>query len=684
MLKILLLFLLFIISFRNYFSQNNFFISIKGDALSSKNKEKLFGALIYFMKKDVLISKTVSGSDGSFLLSANIAKGDIYDLIVFKNGFIDKKILFDLTNVNLSDQKQKTITLKNPLNIVLFTKDSIGDTQTLDSVYSEKYTWDQENFQFIEDENYRLQFEDMLKLSNSDKSKMLLSSSEIELLDKNISSEFLVLSKQAKLFVKEKKFKPAYEKYEEAERLLAKLSDTKSKNLYLSELKIDKNKMLELKNSEEQVFKIQLLKATEYYSQGPNFYAKAKSILITDPMKSRVNDPEVMALIDKIDKMEVYFNTKDAAYRLVKTKNKNSEAIILLQKTQQLSLLNEKLVYANDFTQLNKSIDSLQIVINPKLSLKSNSLIPASTADQGTIIGSPEEIITEIDNDAYNDIVKNIEKNKNTLIYKKEAIQNDSENNIYISNVLFSARNQDIQLSIAEQKNEVDKLSMNRTEMLNTQQLKVQSAIRDSEEGINQNNSRVQAKKDLTNSMISINKDEADLSYLKKNDQTFLRQENTITAIQNQQDSILINSDIVKKSQESRITKQVLDLNSIDYTIYQKDSLFKVQSNLLANKIEDQKYFNYSYETKPNYLKNVAGDLFERNKMTEVSVIKNNSEGFVSTVILRRVVVDMNGYGVVYEQITNENGKIFFTKNGLPISETIWFNESTGVNVIKK
>ena len=70
--------------------------------------------------------------------------------------------------------------------------------------------------------------------------------------------------------------------------------------------------------------------------------------------------------------------------------------------------------------------------------------------------------------------------------------------------------------------------------------------------------------------------------------------------------------------------------------------------------------------------------------MTEVSVIKNNSEGFVSTVILRRVVVDMNGYGVVYEQITNENGKIFFTKNGLPISETIWFNESTGVNVIKK
>jgi hypothetical protein len=44
----------------------------------------------------------------------------------------------------------------------------------------------------------------------------------------------------------------------------------------------------------------------------------------------------------------------------------------------------------------------------------------------------------------------------------------------------------------------------------------------------------------------------------------------------------------------------------------------------------------------------------------------------------------MNGYGVVYEQTTNENGKNSFTRNGLPITETIWFNESTGLNVIKK
>ena len=44
---------------------------------------------------------------------------------------------------------------------------------------------------------------------------------------------------------------------------------------------------------------------------------------MTDPMKSRVNEPEVIALNDKISKMEAYFFMKDASYRLVSSKKKN-------------------------------------------------------------------------------------------------------------------------------------------------------------------------------------------------------------------------------------------------------------------------------------------------------------------------------------------------------------------------
>jgi hypothetical protein len=56
----------------------------------------------------------------------------------------------------------------------------------------------------------------------------------------------------------------------------------------------------------------------------------------------------------------------------------------------------------------------------------------------------------------------------------------------------------------------------------------------------------------------------------------------------------------------------------------------------------------------------------------------------VTTVIVRRVVVDKNGYGVVFEQTTKEDGVNNFTRNGQIITDYIWFNESTGANVIEK
>ena len=52
--------------------------------------------------------------------------------------------------------------------------------------------------------------------------------------------------------------------------------------------------------------------------------------------------------------------------------------------------------------------------------------------------------------------------------------------------------------------------------------------------------------------------------------------------------------------------------------------------------------------------------------------------------IVRRVVVDKNGYGVVFEQTTKEDGVNTFTRNDQVITDYIWFNESTGANVIEK
>ena len=88
--------------------------------------------------------------------------------------------------------------------------------------------------------------------------------------------------------------------------------------------------------------------------------------------------------------------------------------------------------------------------------------------------------------------------------------------------------------------------------------------------------------------------------------------------------------------------------------------------------------------TTPNNLMNEAGILYEKNKMTQENFKLKNTEGFVSLDICRRVVVDENGFGIVYDRTTNnEIGKSYYTRDGFPITEAIWLNESTGLNVIK-
>jgi hypothetical protein len=106
MLKKLLFFFLVIISFRNSFSQKEISILIQGNILNSDNKEKLFGGSLYFMQKDLFISRSVSESNGSFLLTAKIAKGDVliwgpkggvtYLLVKSSSGTVPFEILMNL------------------------------------------------------------------------------------------------------------------------------------------------------------------------------------------------------------------------------------------------------------------------------------------------------------------------------------------------------------------------------------------------------------------------------------------------------------------------------------------------------------------------------------------------------------------------------------------------------------
>lgn len=80
----------------------------------------------------------------------------------------------------------------------------------------------------------------------------------------------------------------------------------------------------------------------------------------------------------------------------------------------------------------------------------------------------------------------------------------------------------------------------------------------------------------------------------------------------------------------------------------------------------------------PNYLKNDSGVCFPWNAMTELVYTYEDAFGFEIGKVVRRVVVNAQGYGVVYEQTVNESGASSFTMNGQPITETMWLHDSNG------
>ena len=205
----------------------------------------------------------------------------------------------------------------------------------------------------------------------------------------------------------------------------------------LSKIETDKKKISKLKNSEDEAFNSQFTKAKDNFALGRKGYAKAKSILLTDPMKSRANDPEYIDLIGKIDKMVSYYSMKDAAYRLVKTKKKNQESIVDLKKTLKEAESCITFMPPKEFPQLKKSIDSLQLVLDPNfIIVKTPVVIPATTQNQGIILLAPGEIYTGIRSDAYEDLLAVEQYNKNELIVTIDKVKDYLEYEAYYNNIL--------------------------------------------------------------------------------------------------------------------------------------------------------------------------------------------------------------------------------------------------------
>jgi hypothetical protein len=197
-------------------------------------------------------------------------------------------------------------------------------------------------------------------------------------------------------------------------------------------------------------------------------------------------------------------------------------------------------------------------------------------------------------------------------------------------------------------------------------------------------NEENQKQNEVQSNQIQDWKNDADFLANKKLKENEIKMENDMARIEGIKNINDLKSINVKNQNEELALSYQKTKTEIEYIRFKQDSLNAVAEE--NRSIEIQKMKDYQKEDKyaANHLMDENDVEFPWNKMTERVYKIKNKEGYVTSIITRRVVVNKNGYGVVYEQTTNESGNNSFTKNGSPITEFIWANESTGINVIEK
>jgi hypothetical protein len=489
--------------------------------------------------------------------------------------------------------------------------------------------------------------------------------------------------KNTATLLKEKKYDEAIKVYKAIDQNIAKLSNQPLIDKYSTISKQGAKSVLDKKNLEGEEFKKQLKKAQDNFEKGPAFYGEAEKILKGDPMKSRMNDPEVKLLSENIIKMKDFYKQKTEAYKEVTSKKNNESALSKLKSTVNFATKLGTIAPPSELSKLNKSIDSLENILKPKNNTP-NTTQTNTVAKVGNRLKAPGELITGNPNDAINELAENIEAKKEAPLEKMTELKNEIDNEAYFNRKLNASRQEDEMRDIQDKKTEIDLKAIEQSkvpeqlqENLNEKKQNLETNLYEKQqENLKQNEVRSNQIQDWKNQTDSLSS--AKLVEKEKNI------ENDMARVQETKNTIELKAINIKNQNEELAQSVQKTKTETEYFKYKQDSLNAVASENMSKELQKKKDYQKEDKFAANNLADENGVPFDKNKMTERVYKIKNKEGFVTTIITRRVVVDKNGYGVVYEQTTNESGNNSFTKNGSPITEYIWANESTGINVIEK
>jgi hypothetical protein len=233
-------------------------------------------------------------------------------------------------------------------------------------------------------------------------------------------------------------------------------------------------------------------------------------------------------------------------------------------------------------------------------------------------------------------------------------------------------------------KSEQTMIERKNQEAADQRQVDLQKELQKNEVAVTTRNQTQEEKQNQNAENISVWKDAKDASNANVQKAADNLQESELSRSLRLSNEETMRANKLKAQEEKDLTAQEKMKTNYELSVTKRDVENASNQDQQYEQIEKIASSKLELTNAPNNLKDEDGILFPKNAMTERTYTVKNGQGFVTTVIVRRVVVDKNGYGVVFEQTTKEDGVNTFTRNEQVITDYIWFNESTGANVIEK
>ena len=491
--------------------------------------------------------------------------------------------------------------------------------------------------------------------------------------NKQIDESIGIALKNANELNSKDNFDLAIAAYKKTELLISALLDVNKKNMKLDEVKEHIAEVEQKRKDKDKLYRDAIINVTAAIDEGPKTFNIVDDLFSKEPLKAKSSEKEIIDLKSRYTLVKNYFNDKNIKLKTVWLTD-SIKAYQAIKEIYNLALTSK--VSQNELKKVMFSMDSLSSIISSKkLKINPNS--------SGTILTAPGILVDTSNANASFQRLEftrlSIEKGKNSYL---DDLKNDIELEAYFRNMQQEViRNESatvIQNLLTE--NDVINQLKNNESNIRTEALK--ALVQENDYIIYQRELAATLMHESAASSIQSDKNKMDVYLLKekeREDSIHALAQQILKANMNAID--LKNSELAKANDLSASNLQVAK-NKVELEIYRRDSLSKVSKELTAKMLVNQSNQVESGVRNPNYIRDEKGVCFPWNTVTEKIYEIKNSNDFVVAVIIRKVVVDQYGYGVVFEHTRNEKGISSFTLNGSTITEFIWFNQSSGSGVI--